>query len=173
LARRTLGTVLGALLVVASLAACAAPSGGGPSATPCGRATPRPTVDPIAGRSLPQQVGQVFMVGTTAGAAQPITLGLISSQHLANVFLSGRSRLGVTGTAAVVAKLRAAVPPGGAGRVPLFVATDQEGGQVQVLQGPGFDTMPSGVQQGVLSSAALEQASTRWGAQLTAAGVNL
>jgi beta-N-acetylhexosaminidase len=78
----------------------------------------------------------------------------------------------VTGTAAVVATLRAAVP-GGADRLPLFVATDQEGGQVQVLQGPGFDTMPSGVQQGQLSTAALEQGSSRWGAQLAAAGVNM
>jgi beta-N-acetylhexosaminidase len=120
--------------------------------------------------TIAQQVGQVFMVGTTAAAAQPVTLDLIRNEDLGNVFLSGRSKLGVAGTAAVVSSVRAAAP---SGAVPMFVATDQEGGQVQVLQGPGFDTMPSGVQQGQLGVSALRQASTRWGSQLAAAGVTM
>jgi beta-N-acetylhexosaminidase len=126
-------------------------------------------VDPIADLTLAQQVGQIFMVGTTAGAAQPVTVGLLRNQALGNVFLSGRSQLGVVGTAAVTASLRDAVPGG----LPLFLATDQEGGQVQVLQGPGFDRIPSGVQQSTLTAAALQQQSTAWGAQFHQAGVNM
>ena len=32
--------------------------------------------------------------------------------------------------------------------VPLFVATDQEGGVIRVLQGPGFSEIPSALEQG-------------------------
>jgi beta-N-acetylhexosaminidase len=144
-----------------------APGGHGPTGSPT--AKPTHTTDPIAGLTLAQQVGQIFMVGTTAGAAQPVTVGLIRDQALGNVFLSGRSQLGVAGTAAITASLRDAAP----GALPLILATDQEGGQVQVLQGPGFDRIPSGVQQSTLTAAALQQQSTAWGAQLHQAGVNM
>jgi beta-N-acetylhexosaminidase len=156
-------------LLVSVLTGCAS-GGHGPSASPT--ATPTHSADPITGMSLAQQVGQVFMVGTTAGAAQSVTLGLIQNQHLANVFLSGRSKLGVAGTAAVVATIHSAVVAEDA-RVPTFVATDQEGGQVQVLQGPGFDIIPSGIQQSLMSTGALQQASARWGSQLAQAGVTM
>jgi beta-N-acetylhexosaminidase len=171
---RTVAVALGALLIAGSVTGCvtgAAPSGT-PTPRPSGSATPS-TPDPIAGLSLAQQVGQVFMVGTTATAAQPVTLGMIAGQHVGNVFLSGRSTLGVQATASVVASLRAQVNAASTDGVPLFVATDQEGGQVQVLRGPGFDTIPTGVGQGQLSPAALQAASQRWGAQLKSAGVNM
>ena len=168
----TLRAVIGGILVVGLLAACTSPTGGHLGATPDSPSQDH-TTDPIAGMSLEQQVGQLFMVGTTASSAQAITLGLIAHRHLGNVFLSGRSRLGVAGTAAVVASLRSAVPRGSAGGIPLLVATDQEGGQVQVLQGPGFDAIPSGVQQGELGTAALLRDSTGWGAQLASAGVTM
>lgn len=168
----TLRAVMGGVLVVGLLTGCTEPAGGRIGATPASPLHGH-TVDPIAGMSLAQQVGQLFMVGTSASSAQAITVGLIAHQHLGNVFLSGRSRLGVASTAAVVASLRAAVPKGSASGIPLFVATDQEGGQVQVLQGPGFDAIPSGVQQGQLGVAALRQASTGWGAELASAGVTM
>jgi beta-N-acetylhexosaminidase len=162
---------LGGVVLACLLTGCAS-SGQHPSSAPTGSTstTPVHTADPIAGMSLAQRVGQIFMVGTTASAAQPVTLGMIRDQDLGNVFLSGRSKLGVAGTAAVVASLRAAQP---GSSVPMFVATDQEGGQVQVLQGPGFDAMPSGVQQGELSVSSLRQSSVRWGSQLAQSGVNM
>jgi beta-N-acetylhexosaminidase len=138
--------------------------------------TPAPThtaPDPIAGLSIAQRVGQLFMVGTTATAAQPGTIAAISGRHVGNVFLSGRSHLGVTATAAIVARLRAEVNSASTADVPLFVATDQEGGEVQVLQGSGFSAIPTGVAQGQLGAASLASSSTTWGSQLHAAGVNM
>jgi len=147
-------------------------SGGGSGpATPT--PTPTPTVDPIAGLTLEQRVGQLFMVGTTASAAEPGTLNLIAQRHVGNVFLSGRSTIGVAATKAVTAKLRAQVSASSTHGIPLFISTDQEGGEVQVLQGPGFSAMPTGLAQGGLSATALAASSTTWGAQLHAAGVNM
>jgi beta-N-acetylhexosaminidase len=123
--------------------------------------------------SLAQQVGQLFMVGTTATAAQQVTLTMIAKQHVGNVFLSGRSTLGVAATAAVVAKLRGEVNTASTDNIPLYVSTDQEGGEVQVLQGNGFSAMPTGVAQGELSPATLQTDATTWSGQLKAAGVNL
>jgi beta-N-acetylhexosaminidase len=57
--------------------------------------------------------------------------------------------------------------------VPLFVATDQEGGRVQVLSGPGFSNIPSALTQGGWSTTLLRSAARTWGRQLRAAGVNL
>jgi beta-N-acetylhexosaminidase len=55
----------------------------------------------------------------------------------------------------------------------LLVAADQEGGQVQQLTGPGFSTMPSGLDQGTLSAANLKSAARTWGRELSRAGVNV
>ena len=46
------------------------------------------------------------------------------------------------------------------------MTTDQEGGLVQHLQGPGFDTMPTAVDQGAMSTDALRQSAAVWGSQL-------
>jgi beta-N-acetylhexosaminidase len=130
-------------------------------------------VDPIAGLSMAQRVGQVFMVGTPASTAAAITKQLVSGRHVGNIFLSGRSRSGVAATAAVVAQFRALVGPDSTGGEPLLVATDQEGGEVQVLHGPGFSSIPTGVAQSRLTTAALAAGATGWGNQLAAAGVNM
>jgi len=53
------------------------------------------------------------------------------------------------------------------------VATDQEGGQVQVLSGPGFSAIPSAAVQGGWSPSQLQNAATGWGQQLRAAGINV
>jgi beta-N-acetylhexosaminidase len=55
----------------------------------------------------------------------------------------------------------------------MLISADQEGGQIQVLAGPGFSTMPSATTQGSWSTAQLQQRATQWGHQLKEAGVNL
>lgn len=173
-------SVLGAAVVVSLLSGCAAsPS---PSSSPSAAATPSPSAsptptpsatpspDPVAALTLEQRVGQLFMVGTKATTASPATLAAVADRHAGGIFLSGRSRAGVAATADVVARFTALDHPDGA---PLWVATDQEGGEVQVLQGPGFDAMPYGIRQADLSDAQLRASAEEWGRELAAAGVNL
>jgi beta-N-acetylhexosaminidase len=59
------------------------------------------------------------------------------------------------------------------GGVRLLVATDQEGGLVQVLNGAGFADMPSALQQGRWSLTRLRRHAGTWAEQLRTAGVNM
>ncbi|WP_460573039.1 glycoside hydrolase family 3 N-terminal domain-containing protein [Humibacter soli] len=148
------------------------------TATPTRRPTPTATVtptpvDPLAGMTLQQKVGQLFMVGTQATTADPTTLSAVSDLHVGNVFLAGRSQGGTEATAAIVKQFTALVGADTTAGLPLFVATDQEGGEVQVLSGPGFDDMPTALEQGSMAPAALQAAATQWGSQLHAAALNM
>lgn len=129
----------------------------------------RATPDPIYWLSLEQRVGQLFMVGSSALGPEGATQSLVHDRFVGSVFLYGRSAGGVDATAAVVGALTTQY----AGNIGVFVATDQEGGYVQVLSGPGFSAMPSGVKQGEMDPAALERAAEQWGNELAAAGVNV
>jgi beta-N-acetylhexosaminidase len=57
--------------------------------------------------------------------------------------------------------------------VRLLVSTDQEGGAVQVLHGPGISQMPSALHQGGLTSGRLRSLAGDWARELRAAGVNM
>lgn len=164
---------ISAILLCACTAGKPAPSASTAS-RPTATVTPTPTpIDPIAHLSLEQRVGQLFMVGTQATAADPRTLSAITNLHVGNVFLAGRSHVGAAATAPIVGQFTALVTTASTGGIPLAVATDQEGGEVQVLQGPGFSEIPSALQQGTLAPAALQQDATTWGAELKSAGLNM
>lgn len=124
-----------------SLAACTVPT-----PRPTATASVSLTADPLDGLSIEERGGQLFMVGTTATAAQSVTLDAITTRNVGGVFLSGRSRAGVEATASVVASLRSAASSSDQ-RSPLVVATDQEGGEVKVLSGPRFEAIPSALAQ--------------------------
>lgn len=123
--------------------------------------------------SLEQRVGQVIMMGVPATGAGTRATSILADQHVGNVFLKGRSQAGVKATAAAVAKLKATVSRKTTGGVGHFISTDQEGGYVQVLKGPGFSTIPTGATQGSWSSGKLEASARKWGAELAKAGVNV
>jgi beta-N-acetylhexosaminidase len=128
----------------------------------------------LAGMSLAQRVGQLFMVSTPAdGSNASVVTGQIDHYHLGNVFLAGRSSAGVTSTAAVTAGLRTHVSTGTTAGVPLLIGTDQEGGYVQVLSGPGFSAIPTGLTQGGWPTQTLSTDAAAWARQLHAAGVNI
>jgi beta-N-acetylhexosaminidase len=174
-ARAPRGAVLLAVaLATMVLAGCAQPGG---SATPPRTAatqatpTPTPTPDPVDALTLEQRVGQLFMVGTIATAAEPETIAAVRDRHVGGVFLAGRSRDGTAATAAVTAQFTSLVSAPTS--VPLLVATDQEGGQVQVLRGPGFSDIPTAVSQGGLDAGTLRANATVWGGELASAGVNM
>jgi beta-N-acetylhexosaminidase len=60
-----------------------------------------------------------------------------------------------------------------AGAIPLQIAIDQEGGQVQTLKGADFPLIPSAVQQGQWDDAMLRSRTTDWAKRLVEAGVTL
>lgn len=124
----------------------------------------------LSGMSLEEQVGQMFMVGTPATAASSAVLDQIGRYHVGSVMLTGRSTTGVSATARVTAALQARARA--VGDPPLVIATDQEGGAVQVLQGPGFARLPSATEQGRWSTQTLREAPVSWAGQLRSAGVN-
>lgn len=138
-----------------------------PSPSPTSSAAPS-----LAGWNLEQQVGQLLMVGTDATSASRTVVSAVTDLHAGGVFLSGRSEAGAAATRAVVDSLRALARPLPTGSTPLLVSTDQEGGAVQVLRGPGFSQIPEATSQGV-QGAGLQAAALGWAQELAAAGVNM
>ncbi|MDI2035452.1 glycoside hydrolase family 3 N-terminal domain-containing protein [Paenarthrobacter nitroguajacolicus] len=127
----------------------------------------------LSALSLEQRVGQLFMVAAKATGAEPGTMEALKKYHAGNVYLSGRSKAGTTSTAAVVSSLTGTVSAATTGGVPLFVATDQEGGLVQVLSGPGFSTIPAALVQASTGPAKIRSDAATWGRELLSAGVNV
>jgi beta-N-acetylhexosaminidase len=110
------------------------------------------------------------MVGTPVDTVSPDAAAAIRDRGVGGLFLHGRSSSGVDATAALVAQFRDLAPEGDPR---LWVATDQEGGEVQVLSGPGFDEMPYAIRQADLGPDALRTAAATWGGQLAAAGIDV
>lgn len=127
----------------------------------------------LRGMSLEQRVGQLFMVGTPADQVDRQTRAQIGDFHVGNVMLTGRSYDGARDPRRVSRAMRGEVSASSTGNVRLFVATDQEGGLVRVLQGPGFSDIPSALVQGRWSLSGLRRSAGTWGEQLRDVGVNM
>ena len=127
----------------------------------------------LADLTLPQRVGQLLVVGTPADRVDPRTRTQVRRLHIGNVMLTGRSYDGRRPPARVARAMRAQVSPAATGGVGLLVATDQEGGLVQVLQGPGFSDIPTALIQGTWSLPHLRHAARTWAGQLRRVGVDL
>lgn len=158
--------------VVALVAALLATIGA-PGASHHERPAPTPAQLVLERMSLPQEVGQLFMVGTPADAVDGRTRAQIRQFHVGNVMLTGRSYDGVRAPARVARTMQGQVSRPATAGVRLFVATDQEGGQVRVLQGPGFSPIPTALEQGRWRPATLRHAADRWAGELRRGGVNL
>ncbi len=161
--------LVGALLAGLFATLPAAPA----TARPGTPTTGPPKITPEVASALTdaQRVGQLFMVGVNSAAPPSAAqLDMLRSYAIGNVMLTGRSDAGTSAVRAITARLRSATTQG---LLRPFVATDQEGGYVQVLTGPGFSTVPTALTQGSWSTATLRADARTWGSQLTAAGVNL
>lgn len=194
--RRPFGAAVAVSAAVA-LAACSGPTAepsptpvASPSASPT-QATPArspstpgdpapsgtgsPTADdPLADWTLEQKIGQLVMVGVAVdGGSADASSAAVTEHHVGNVFLHGRSEAGVEETRALVERYTALVSQATTHGEPMLVATDQEGGLVQVLRGPGFSEIPRATTQAEWDPAELERRAREWGAELAAAGVNL
>ncbi|SED89579.1 beta-N-acetylhexosaminidase [Arthrobacter alpinus] len=127
----------------------------------------------LAELSLEQKVGQVLMVSSPVTGADANSLYALDTLIVGNVFVKGRSTAGQSAIAGQVSALTSHISGSRTAGILPFVATDQEGGLVQIMQGPGFDDMPQAIEQGQLSAAALQSQATEWGKQLSAVGVNV
>ena len=169
----TPGRRLGALgFLLLGLGACT--SGGperptptsAPATSSAAPATADPVAEALAGMDRRAQVAQLFVAGVPlddlAAASE------LAGSGVGGIFLAGRSETAAADLATTVQGWQAAAPGPG-----LWVAVDQEGGSVQSLRGPGFDTLPSALDQGALPPDQLAGLADRLGASLDDAGVNL
>lgn len=150
------------------------PTATGPTATGPTATSPTPTpvrcTELAASLSLRDQVGQLMMVAVPSTGVGPAVADAIRRTRAGSVILlgntaAGRNRvLAVTEQARQVARTPKEIQP--------MLAADQEGGQVQRLQGRGFDRIPSAEQQADDSPAELRSDAARWGRQLKRAGID-
>lgn len=118
--------------------------------------------------TLEQKVGQLFMTGMPANNYDQATFDAIEKYQVGSIILTGRSNLSVPEMKVITDKLQGLAP---ANRR-LLISCDQEGGNVQVLQGTGFSEMPNGLTQGSWTPKKLQEESKNWGSELSAAGIN-
>jgi beta-N-acetylhexosaminidase len=176
-----------AMALAATCAGCAAPSSGAPAST---AATPRPSAShvasaqPSASQSCSaatvfsrlteaQRAGQLFLVGLAQDQVNAAVAAAIRDNHFGSVVFGMTSHAGTAPVQAATAAVQSLASAQATAGVRFFVAANQEGGQVQALQGPGFPVIPAATVQGTLPAASLQQQAAAWGRELRSAGVNL
>jgi beta-N-acetylhexosaminidase len=117
-----------------------------------------------------QRIGQLFMGGVRSDGPGAAALSRLRRLSVGSVILDGNSSAGQPAVAVTSDAISAALSRNG---IAPFIATDQEGGAVQRLSGPGFSRIPSALQQGRWTVKKLRNDSASWAHQLAAAGVNL
>ena len=148
----------------------AAPS---PTASAMASATATASGGALAGWSLEEKVGQLMMVGVDATAPKDSSTEAVDTHHVGNIFIAGRTTAGGQATQKVIASFTGKVGPGTTRSTPMLVATDQEGGEVQVLSGSGFSDIPSALDQSTQPREQLVTAARTWGKELADVGVNM
>ena len=123
----------------------------------------------VSAMTLEERVGQLVMVPLFAGSDPSSLASTIADEHIGSAILIGNWNTGADTVKTATAQLQGYAPAGNR----LIIATDQEGGLVQHLEGGRFDTMPSATQQGAMDVSQLRQSASAWGTQLKAAGINV
>ena len=184
--------VLTGLLGVASLAGCGSlsskprpastddPGTMSPTAAPedfstesAPAASASATPNPLDGWTLEQKVGQLLMVGADTSGPQMVSIDAVATHHVGNVFIARQTRSGADSVRGVITALTDLVGSETTHDTPLLVATDQEGGQVQVLGGSGFSDIPSASEQAIMSPDDLAASARTWGQELADVGVTM
>lgn len=120
--------------------------------------------------SVQERIGQTMMAPLNVATSSPDSVrSFISDGKVGSVLYLGNWKGGTTQLAQVSATLQSHASASNK----LLIAADQEGGQVQHLQGTGFTRMPSAVWQGSQSAETLRQLAAGWGSELKSAGVNV
>ena len=116
-----------------------------------------------------QRVGQLFLVGIAEDAAPES----IATYHFGSLLFETSSTAGAARIQQVTHAVQSQASSRATDGVRFFIAANQEGGQIQALQGPGFSVIPPALAQGESSTLALQRQATAWGRELRRAGVNL
>ena len=143
------------------------------AASPSATATATATDGALAGWSLEEKVGQLMMVGVDAQAPKQSSNEAVDTHHVGNIFIAGRTTAGSQATQKVISSFTSKVGPGTTHATPMLVATDQEGGEVQVLAGSGFSDIPSALDQSAQPRDQLVASARTWGKELADVGVNM
>ena len=114
-----------------------------------------------------------MMVGVDATAPKQSSNEAVDTHHVGNIFIAGRTTAGSQATQKVIASFTGRVGSATTHNTPMLVATDQEGGEVQVLSGSGFSDIPSAMDQSTQPRDQLEAAARTWGKELADVGVNM
>ena len=143
------------------------------SPVPSATATATATDGALAGWSLEEKVGQLMMVGVDAQAPKQSSNEAVDTHHVGNIFIAGRTTAGSQATQKVISSFTSKVGPATTHATPMLVATDQEGGEVQVLAGSGFSDIPSALDQSAQPRDQLVASARTWGKELADVGVNM
>ena len=176
-----------ALLAAGVLAGCAAAPPPAPAAlatspSPAPAAAPTSPTTPTTPGAVPssacvaatfdrltpaQRWAQLVVVGVPSGGVSPAARAALTKEPGGIILTDGD-----TASADAVTKVVTSAEATGGADVPLLVATDQEGGQVQELKGPGFTRIPPATTQG-RDAAGLRGDAQGWGKELRDVGVNV
>jgi beta-N-acetylhexosaminidase len=183
------GGVVSAALLSVALLGCSStsPTASEPGSTPTVAGSPGASFAPspgaeststpdcasttLASMSEPQRVGQLFMVKLPDNAVTAAVRDAVANEHIGSVWF-GRSSAGIAALRSVADGVQRLASQEATAGVGFLISANQEGGRVQGLSGPGFDTIPSAVVQGTWSTDRLEASADTWGSQLVDAGVN-
>jgi beta-N-acetylhexosaminidase len=119
-----------------------------------------------------QRVGQLFLVGI-AGEPVPDVAQAVRTYHFGSLLFDGTSTASTAEIRSMTRAVQSMASSSATAQIRFFIAANQEGGQVQELQGPGFSAIPPALDQGQLSPPLLQRAAAAWGGELRSAGVNL
>ena len=162
--------------LAALLAACSSGGEPTPRAETSAKTTPPASSQPpgpeerveqvVASLDRRAQVAQLFVAGVPL---DDLASGdALAEGGMGGLFLAGRSAAPATELASVADRWQSLAPGPGP-----WVAADQEGGDVQTLRGPGFEPLPSALDQGALPPGDLAALAEGMGTALRDAGVNL
>lgn len=117
-----------------------------------------------------QRVGQLFMAGVPSAGPTREDMRLLQQHAVGSVILNLNTSKSLRVLRRHNAKLSTQLA---VDKTAPYISTDQEGGLVQRLRGPGFSAIPAALTQGGYGAAKLRSLAATWAGQLMQAKVNL